>query len=453
LNDTIFALSTPQGKGAIAIIRLSGPQALFALRACFQPKNEAIMPRMLTYGCVVNGAEMIDEAMAVYLPSPSTYTREDMAEIQCHGSMVVVDAILQRLACLPLNLRPAQPGEFTRRAFENGRIDLSEAEAVMNLLNAESMRAAKTSLRQLRGSMSRKIHAIREDIVLGMASIEAGIDFPEDDWEEEANENGFLLLERALTDVSDLYASYRVGKLINDGIRIAIVGRPNVGKSSLLNALAGFERALVSEEPGTTRDVVEHAISYQGTVIRLFDTAGMRLAASTLEQRGMALGVSQLQQADIAIFIVDGSERLNEDDGMAVLALKDIPVIAAINKSDLPQLTLEDNVRAICPNAVRVLALSARKGEGVEDLLDACLNTLPSSSEQSDCVTNARHAKALMRVKELLSSALLSYRTGVPADVAALDARAALEALAEITGESLSEAVIDSIFSTFCVGK
>ena len=383
------------------------------------------------------------------MPAPDTYTREDIAEVQCHGSSVTTHAILQLLARLPLSLRPAQPGEFTRRAFENGRLDLSEAEAVMSLISSESAQAAKSSLRQLRGTVSNRIRAISDLIVLGMASIEAGIDFPEDDWEAEANENGFALLDQALHGMESLLSSYRSGRLIQNGIRIAIVGRPNVGKSSLLNALAGFERALVSEEAGTTRDVVEQAISFRGIAVRLFDTAGMRSVATPLEKRGMALGSAHLETADMALFIVDGSEPLNEDDAMTASLLSDMPFIAALNKNDLPQVVTEQDVRALCPQAVDVKSLSAQSGEGVEALLDACLDALTLDFEQGDCITNARHADALIRSNTLLSSALSAYRDGLPADIAALDARAAMQALGEITGESLSESVIDMIFFHF----
>ncbi len=453
MNDTIFALSTPPGRGAIAIIRLSGPSAKIALDSCFFPKHDAILPRMMTYGHIRDGEDVIDEAMAVFFPAPGTYTREDMVELQCHGSPVIAHAILQMLSKIPLNLRPAQPGEFTRRAFESGRLDLSEAEAVMDLLSSESEQASKVALRQLRGSVSSKIHGIIELIVLGMASIEAGIDFPEDDWEQQANEDGFELLQKALAAIQSLGKSYRSGRLIQDGIRIAIVGRPNVGKSSLLNALAGFERALVSEEAGTTRDVVEHAISYRGIAVRLLDTAGMRLKASALEKRGMDMGSRQLETADIAVFIVDGSEPLNEDDIMAASLFSEIPVIAAINKSDLPQILGEKDVLALCPGALKLQNLSAQKGEGVEELLSACLDTLDLSSEQSECITSARHAQALQNAEALLTSAISAYQSGTPADVAALDARAAMRSLGEITGETLSDSVIDTIFSTFCIGK
>lgn len=453
MNDTIFAQSTPRGLGAIAIIRLSGPQSYAALSACFTSKSGNITPRMLTYGHVMDANDTVDEVMAVYLPAPDTYTREDIVEIQCHGSAASVHAILQLLTRLPLDLRPAQPGEFTRRAFENGRLDLSAAEAVMDLICAQSAQAVKTSLRQLNGSVSRRILDITNRIVLGMASIEAGIDFPEDDWEDEANANGFAILEAARSDIQALLATYQSGRLIHDGIRCAIVGRPNVGKSSLLNALAGFERALVSEEAGTTRDVVEQAISIDGVSVWLSDTAGMRQSGTALEKRGMALGSKQLRQADVALFVVDGSEPLNDDDVHIVSMLGDMPVVAALNKSDLKQMVTTQDLCDLCPKALRIRTICAQRGEGVEELMRECLSVLPLDAEQSDCITNARHADALRRADKLLRSALDAYADGIPADIAALDARAALKALGEITGQTLTDDVIAQIFSKFCVGK
>jgi tRNA modification GTPase len=453
MTDTIFALSTPPGRSAVAVIRLSGPNAYDALCACFAPKHGRIAPRMLTYGHVVDGEAFVDEAMAVFLPAPQTYTREDVAEIQCHGSPAVIAMVLRLLTHLRIPLRPAEPGEFTRRAFENGRIDLAKAEAVMALLGAEGEQAARASLRELRGAVSRPVADAAARIVQGLAAIEAGIDFPEDDWEAQANEDGFMRLREAQALTAALCESYQRGRLVREGVRIAIIGRPNVGKSSLLNALAGFERALVSDEAGTTRDVVEHAISVDGIAVRLYDTAGMRAAATPLERRGMALGSAHIDTADIAIFIVDGSEPLDDNDAMASSLLQSLPVVAAINKRDLKQVVTDRDVRRLCPQALRVCSLSAQNGEGVEALLRACLSALPLSSEGSDAITSARHYDALTRARDELDRAISAHANGIPADIAALNARAALSALGEITGETLHDDVIDRIFSTFCVGK
>jgi tRNA modification GTPase len=453
LNETIYALCTPQGRSAIAVIRISGEKAKDALSLCFVPKAGAMIPRMLTYGYLREKDRILDEAMAVFLPAPGTYTREDIAELQIHGAPVCIHDVLQMLSRLPLGLRPANPGEFTRRAFENGRLNLSQAEAVMSLIGSESERAAQASLRELRGSVSSPVTAIVGHIVRGLASIEAGIDFPEDDWEQAANAEGFEALSRAHDAVNDLVASYRGGRLMREGVRIAIVGRTNVGKSSLLNALAGFERALVSDEEGTTRDVVEHAISLSGFAIRLFDTAGMRQSATALERRGIEIGSRQLDASDVVIFIVDGSQTLDCDDAEAAAKLSGSRVVAAINKSDLPQVVFDEDVLKLCPNAVAVCTLSAQGGYGVDKLIRTCLGALPDLSEQSECITNARHAEALMRAGESLGLSIAAYRDGIPADIAAIHARTALAALAEITGEALSDCVIEKIFSTFCIGK
>ena len=422
-------------------------EAIFSLRG-------SIRPRHLHYGHIHTPlGEILDEAMAVYLPAPHTYTREDVVELQLHGSLAVVHAVLQLLCELPLTLRPAQPGEFTRRAFENGRLDLSQAEAVMDLIGAESQRAAQSSLLQLQGSISSSIHALIDELTHALASIEAGVDFPEDDWEEEANTAGFASLQAVYARLQALCQSYRNGRLLQDGVRCAIVGRPNVGKSSLLNAAAGFERALVSQEAGTTRDVVEHAISLDGVTLRLFDTAGMRASAQGVESRGMALGQRQIAQADVAIWVADASAALQEDDALALSQLTDLPVLVALNKSDLPAQLTADEVRVACPQAQGVHVCSASTGEGVPALLRAALKAAGVGARHQECITNARHAEVLTRACRLLDASLQAHNDGIPADIAATDAREALRALGEITGQTLDDDVIAQIFSQFCVGK
>lgn len=453
LVQTIFALATPQGRGGIAVIRISGPMARTALEAVFDLATP-IRPHVLHYGHIHNmDGVALDEAMAVYMPAPHTYTREDVVELQLHGSLAVVHDVLQLLCELPLDLRPAQPGEFTRRAFENGRIDLSQAEAVMDLIGAESQRAAQSSLLQLQGSVSSSIHALIEDLTHALASIEAGVDFPEDDWEEEANALGFAQMQAVYARAEALRASYRGGRLLQDGVRCAIVGRPNVGKSSLLNAAAGFERALVAQEAGTTRDVVEHAISLDGLTLRLFDTAGIRAEAQGVESRGMALGRRQIAQADVAIWVVDASAPLQQDDTLACAQLTDLPVLIALNKSDLPALLTPDEVAAQCPQALSMHRCCASTGEGVQSLLRAALQAAGVAARHQECITNARHAEVLSRACRLLDASLRAHADGIPADIAAADAREALRALGEITGQTLDDDVIARIFAQFCVGK
>lgn len=453
LEQTIFALATPQGRGGIAVIRISGPMARAVLEAVFDTKA-SIRPRMLHYGHIRNqDGAMLDEAMAVYMPAPHTYTREDVVELQLHGSLAVVHDVLQLLCELPLGLRPAQPGEFTRRAFENGRIDLSQAEAVMELIGAESQRAAHSSLLQLQGSVSSAVHALIDDLTHALACIEAGVDFPEDDWEEEANAEGFAQLQAVYVRAASLRESYRSGRLLQEGVRCAIVGRPNVGKSSLLNAAAGYERALVAQEAGTTRDVVEHAIALDGVTLRLFDTAGMRAEAQGVESRGMALGQRQIAQADVAIWVVDASMPLQQDDALACAQLSGVPVVIALNKSDLPAHLTAEAVAAQCPQALGVHRCCANTGEGVQALLRAALAAAGVGEQHQECITNARHAEVLSRACTLLHASLQAYADGIPADIAASDAREALRALGEITGQTLDDDVIARIFAQFCVGK
>ena len=455
MNDTLFAPATPPGMGGIAIIRISGPQALAALTHCFVPKRGGtLVPRRLTYGTIQNEqGEWIDEAMVAFLPAPHTYTCEDVAEIQCHGNPSLVNAILFMLSQLPLGLRPAQPGEFTRRAFENGRLDLSEAEAVMDIIGAQGTASARASLAQLRGSISAQIRPWIEQLTQAVAAIEAGIDFPEDDWEEEANEQGFTQIQSVYSGIDRLLQTYRGGRIVRNGLRCAIVGKPNVGKSSLFNAAAGFERALVSQEAGTTRDVVEECISIDGIAIRLFDTAGLRLQAQGLEQRGMELGKQQIEMADVALLVLDASAPLDADDRLAMEQLGEVPCLIALNKGDLPPVLSREDAYAFYPQALGVYSCCAAEGQGVVELFRAALKAVGAEESQQTVLTNARHAEALTRAKRLLFSALEARQAGVPPDVAAMDAREALQALGEITGQTLSQEVIHTIFSTFCVGK
>ena len=455
MNDTIFAPATPPGRGGIAIIRISGPQAQAAITQCFAPKmGGTLIPRRFTYGTILSekGA-CLDEGMAVFLPAPHTYTCEDVAEIQCHGNPALVEEILLMLSRLPLGLRPAQPGEFTRRAFENGRLDLAEAEAVMDVIGAQGAASVRASLAQLRGSISSQIHSWIEQLTHALAAIEAGIDFPEDDWEEEANEQGFAQIQTVCGGVDRLLQTYRGGRIVQNGLRCAIVGKPNVGKSSLFNAAAGFERALVSQEAGTTRDVVEESISIDGVAIRLFDTAGLRLQAQGLEQRGMELGKQQIEMADVALLVLDASLPLDEDDRLAMEQLGDVPCFIALNKGDLPSVLTREDAQAFYPRALGVYTCCAANGQGVAELFRAVLKAVGAEEGQQAVLTNARHAEALTRAKRLLSSALEARQAGMPADIAAMDAREALQALGEITGQTLNEEVVHTIFSTFCVGK
>lgn len=453
-KDTIFALSTPQGVGGVAVIRISGPQAQAALQALFQPAGTSPMePRKLIYGRFVFDGTQIDDGMAVLFCAPASYTGEDSAELHCHGSLAVVQQLLGALGTLP-GLRPAEPGEFTKRAFLHGKMDLSQAEAVMDLIGAEGLAAARQSLSQLHGTLFAKVDGICDALTLALAGIEAGLDFPEDDWEQAANEEGFASMSQILTEVTALLRSYRAGRLVKQGVRCALVGRPNAGKSSLLNAAAGFERALVSEQAGTTRDIIEEAVQVDGIVLRLYDTAGIHDNAEGLEARGIDLGLSMIQNCDVAVLVVDGAQPLpEEDEALLSKALEGRPFVVALNKADFPWQLDVSSLAAHWPKAAAVLSCSCQSGEGIFSVLQAALLASGAQQHEASLITNARHAACLERAQQGLTQALEAYQAGLPADIAAEDARQALKALGEITGKTVSEEVIDEIFATFCVGK
>jgi len=453
LQDTIYALSTPQGTGGVAVIRISGPQAEQALQALFVPMGaKELTPRVLQYGRFMHSGQEIDDGMAVFFRGPHSYTGENSVEFQCHGSLAVVDQLFDALSTLP-DFRPAEPGEFTKRAFLNGKMDLSQAEAVMDLIGSEGIQAARQSLSQLHGTLFSQVDGLCQELTLALAGIEAALDFPEDDWEEAANTEGYEGIEQVLQKITALLNSYQSGRLIKNGVRCALIGRPNAGKSSLLNAAAGFERALVSEQAGTTRDIIEEAIQIDGVVLRLFDTAGIHDEAEGLEARGIDLGLSMLQRCDVAILVLDGSQPLPQEESLLRQALEDHPFVVAVNKHDLPQQAVPEDIRRAWPKAQDVLPCCCRTGEGVKAVLQAALQAAGAQHSEQSLITNARHAACLQRAQRGLANALQAYRAGIPADIAAEDAREALQALGEITGATVSEQVIDEIFATFCVGK
>lgn len=453
MQDTIYALSTPQGTGGVAVIRISGPQAEQALQALFVPMGaKELTPRVLQYGRFMHSGQEIDDGMAVFFRGPHSYTGENSVEFQCHGSLAVVDQLFDALSTLP-DFRPAEPGEFTKRAFLNGKMDLSQAEAVMDLIGSEGIQAARQSLSQLHGTLFSQVDGLCQELTLALAGIEAALDFPEDDWEEAANTEGYEGIEQVLQKITALLNSYQSGRLIKNGVRCALIGRPNAGKSSLLNAAAGFERALVSEQAGTTRDIIEEAIQIDGVVLRLFDTAGIHDEAEGLEARGIDLGLSMLQRCDVAILVLDGSQPLPQEESLLRQALEDHPFVVAVNKHDLPQQVVPEDIRRAWPKAQDVLPCCCRTGEGVKAVLQTALQAAGAQHSEQSLITNARHAACLQRAKRGLANALQAYRAGIPADIAAEDAREALQALGEITGATVSEQVIDEIFATFCVGK
>lgn len=441
MEALICALATAPGEGGIAIVRASGAGAAAALEACFEPRRAGkLRSHRMMYGRVVDGdGTELDEVMAVFFAAPATYTREDMFEIQCHGGSVCARRVLRRLA--ELGARAAEPGEFTRRAFMNGRIDLSRAEAVMSLIGAHSEAAARASLRQLEGGVSGFVRRCADQLKELMALVEACTDFPEEVDEPDA-------ARRVAEGICDLMAALRTrcdrrsARLIREGASIVLAGRPNVGKSSLMNALLQQERAIVTEIPGTTRDVLTERLWLGGILAELSDTAGQRQTSDPVERIGVDRAERAMEGADIVLLVLDASQPLTDED-YALLDRLDDRCIVCMNKCDLPR-------RVEWPGALEV---SAASGAGVEALLEQMRLRLCAAESGEDRMTEQRHLDLAQRALEALDRALEAIGADCPLDVTEIDLRAALGALSEITGEDASEEVIDRVFQNFCVGK
>lgn len=440
LNDTIAAPATAPGQGGIAIVRISGPEAETALRTLFQGTQQFESHKMY-YGHCVWQHEMLDECMAVLMRAPRSYTREDVAEIHLHGGSYASGKVLQALYAL--GIRAAEPGEFTRRAFLNGRIDLSRAEAVMGVISSESERAARAALRQLSGGVNTFIKNAQDELLSLLAGVEAALDYPEEISDEEA----YTALEssaRTLADKLDNACDERGARILENGLDVVLCGRPNVGKSSILNALLGQERAIVTSIPGTTRDIVQGAIQLEGVKINLSDTAGLRDGSDEVEKIGIDRARSAIAHADVTVVVLDASMPLDEEDMQLLRDTQHAPRIIVLNKIDrLPSLTHQPLKDA--------LYVSARTGEGMADLRNA-IAAHASHAGQSE-LSESRHMHLAREAAAFLRSAADICARGEAVDLAAIDLHGALNALGRVTGEQMDEKLLDDIFSRFCVGK
>lgn len=433
-EDTIYAPSTAIG-GAIAVLRVSGPRAKETARIF--DRGFASEPGMMRFVRVQDDKEPIDDAMAVYFSAPASYTGEDMVEIDCHGGHQTVQRILGLLS--GLGFRPAEGGEFTRRAFLNGKMDLAQAEAVMDIITADAEQSRKAALNQLHGSVSRAIHDVEDILLDALSGIDAAIDYP-----DEAEEDCIARLPEQLgagrSKAERLLADGRRGRVLRDGLRVVILGRPNTGKSSLMNALAGFERAIVTDIAGTTRDVLDERLSFDGVPVRLIDTAGIREATDRAEQIGVDRALDEMRRADVQLVLLDGSAPLTAEDKTLIETTENgIPRILVVNKCDLPRQT--DYAGAI--------SISAKTGQGLEELKREVLRLAAPQDADCNTITNERHLHAL----EQACAALCSAEQAEELDCKATDIRAALQALGSITGTDVDATVIDRIFERFCVGK
>lgn len=458
--ETIVAIATPMGEGAIGIVRLSGPEAIAIVDSFFAGRRSLLVvpTHSLVYGQILDETgDTIDECLIGLMRAPGTFTGEDIVEINCHGGRLVIDAVLAR--ALKAGAVPAERGEFTQRAFLNGRLDLSQAEAVIDIVRARSPRGLHVAAEQLKGALSRRVGDVRGRILHVLAHIQVMIDYPEEGVEELSEEELSAHLRTVLRDVDALIKGAEVGKVYRDGIHLAIVGRPNVGKSSLLNALLREERAIVTDIAGTTRDTIEAPALLGDVPITLTDTAGLRETDDPVEKIGVDRTRKAVESADLVLVVIDGSEPLTEDDVAVLDMLKSqeraVPSIVVLNKSDLPAAFSKSDIPHFCDES-GVVAVSAISGEGLDALEKRAVRAVTGGIDLDGApilVTRARHRAALERAKVSLAASIEAIESGMTTDVVSVDLQESLATLGEITGESVAEEVVAHIFAEFCVGK
>ena len=454
--STIAAISTATGVGGIGIIRLSGKETFDIIEKIFIPKNkeniENIKGYSIKYGNIVDkNGKIIDEVLVSYFKEPRSYTTENMCEINTHGGTVVMRKILE--ICLENGAVLAEPGEFTKRAFLNGRMDLTQAESVIDILNAKSEKESTNSIEQLKGRLSEEIASIRKDILNIMADIEASIDYPEYDIEEVTSEKTDNLLKNIDKRLEKLENSFETGKILRDGVKTAIIGRPNAGKSSLLNYLLNEERAIVTDIEGTTRDTIEEFITINGVTLKIIDTAGIRDAGDAVEQIGVKKAIEIAKTSDIVIALFDRSRALNKEDKDILELIKDKNSIIILNKSDLEsKIDLEEIKK--CNK--KIIEVSIKNNSGMENIYEEIskimnLNEIGNSEEL--LVTNIRHKNLIKEARDNLKEARNTIEMNLPIDIISSNIKEILESLGKITGEEVTEDVINEIFSKFCLGK
>ena len=455
MNDTIAAIATAQVPSAIGILRLSGPDTCAILDGVFCPKNGKPMSaqdgRNMVYGTLLDSAgRVIDNALCVLFRAPNSYTGEDCAEIHCHGSPIVLNEGLTAL--FSKGARQAAGGEFTRRAFLNGRMDLIQAEAVVDLIDAETAEAARNAVGQLSGTLSRTVEEIYEALMAVVSRFYAVVDYPDEDIEDLQRAELLDTLRRSENKLQELLATFSRGKLLKSGVPTVILGKPNAGKSSLLNALLGYERAIVTDVAGTTRDTVEEKVRLDHVLLRLIDTAGIRETADSVEKIGVERSRVAAGKASLALLVLDGSAPLDAEDESAIAVAEGVAnLVVIVNKADLPR---RIDVGALADRFDNVISLSAKTGEGITTLTDHITSLYPAgTTAQGELLTNARQADAVSRAWNAVREARSALRIGMTPDVVLSDVENALSALGELNGKSLREDLVATIFSRFCVGK
>ena len=455
LSDTIAAIATPLGEGGLAVLRVSGPQALAIADRCFAPKGIAskkpsgASSHTIHYGHIKRDGRVIDEVLVSVLRAPRTFTREDVVEISCHGGLLPARLVLDAL--LAAGARLAEAGEFTKRAFLNGRLDLAQAEAVADLIHARTDLAVSAANEQLAGKLSQRIRELRADLLTTLAHVEAHLDFPDEDIAPDTRGQLLARLDRGVAFMDELLRTAHDGQVLRRGVRAAIVGRPNAGKSSLLNQLLGHDRAIVSPTPGTTRDTIEETASIRGVPVVFIDTAGLRDTADAVEAEGVRRSRVALERAELILHLLDASEPLDAADQRHLEEFSDRKRLLVINKSDLPR-----RLEVPAQPGARVLEISCATGAGLEALRDAIRDTVCTgglNAEMLQVMINSRHQDALQRSRAATLHSAEALRADRTLELVALDLRIAVQAVGEIVGETTTEDLLDVVFSQFCIGK
>lgn len=457
VKDTIAAIATAVSSAGLSIIRISGKDSLKIIDKIYKSKEgkkkiSEQESHTIHYGYIYDGEVMIDEVMVLLMKGPRTYTKEDVIEIDCHGGIVVTKKILETL--IKHGARIAEPGEFTKRAFLNGRIDLTQAESVMDIINSKNDISLKNSLKQLKGSVSKKINIIRADIMHDLAYIEAALDDPEhislDNFSDELESN----ISSIINELNKLLKSAENGRLIKEGINTVILGKPNVGKSSLLNILVGSERAIVTDIAGTTRDTLEESINIGGISLNIIDTAGIRDTDDTVERIGVERATKAAKEADLIIYVIDGSISLDKNDEIIIEIIRDKTALILLNKTDLKLVISPEELKQKIDKDI--MQISAKENTGIEKLENWIIDKFFQGKLEFDddiYISNIRQKKAISESIKSLENVLDSIRNQMPEDFYSIDLKHAYETLGEIIGETVNEDLIDTIFSDFCMGK
>lgn len=456
-TDTIAAIGTALSNSGISIIRISGKDSLNIIRKIFV-SNSKIMPNNIIYGKIVENGKVVDTVLVSYFKNPKSYTGEDVCEINCHGGVQITREILQLV--LANGARLAEPGEFSKRAFLNGKMDLTKAEAVINLINSKNTTQARIAANNLEGDLYKKIKEVREELIELMAHIEVSVDYPEYDYDEVENDNVISLLNKKIIEINNILSTYEQGKYIKDGVNVVILGKPNVGKSSLLNTLSRSQKAIVTEIPGTTRDVIEERINIGNIILNLSDTAGIRKTDDFVEKIGVKRSIEKIDEADLVIYLLNVESDIDDEDKeiLSKIQNKGIKLITVINKIDKGQKlkfdSILDKLKRFGVN--EVIKMSVLNNEGIDELknkIEEIFNTNDLDFENELIITNERHRDLLNKSKEYLEIAKKEIENNEPIDIVSIVIKNATKSLGEIIGADVNQDIVNKIFEKFCLGK